>query len=185
MTKTDAGPAARVLIRAARPGDIERLRDILNTEILTSTASWTTAARTTDSMTDWMESRTQSGFPVLVAVCPDTKTVGGYASYGPFRNGEGYSRTVEHSVYVHGDFRRSGMATCLIGALLDRASEAGKRLMIGGVSSDQLASLHLHRKLGFREVGRIPGAGHKFGKALDLVLMARSLLPGNATTHLH
>ena len=185
MTKIAAGPAARVLIRAARPGDIERLRDILNTEILTSTASWTTAARTSQAMTDWMDGRVEAGFPVLVAVDQGTKVVGGYASYGPFRTGEGYAGTVEHSVYVHGDFRRSGMATSLIGALLSQATEAGKRLMIGGVSSDQLASLHLHRKLGFREVGRIPGAGHKFGKALDLVLMARSLLPGNAAPQLH
>ena len=53
MTKIAACPAARVLIRAARPGDIERIRDILNTEILTSTASWTTAARTSQAMTDW------------------------------------------------------------------------------------------------------------------------------------
>ncbi len=184
MTKT-AAPAARVLIRAARPGDIERLRDILNTEVLTSTASWTTSARTTRSMADWMDARTNDGFPVLVAICPETKLVAGYGSFGHFRSGEGYAGTVEHSVYVHRDFRRRGMAACLIGALLARASEDGLRLMIGGVSSDQLASLRLHRKLGFREVGRIPGAGHKFGKALDLVLMARSLLPGNAATHLH
>lgn len=177
---TTAGRAASAGIRPARPDDLPRLRDILNTEILTSTASWSTSARTAEDMAAWFDERVAAGFPVLVARDPATDQIAGFASYGPFRKGEGYAGSVEHSVYVHRDFRGRGIAARLIASLLEHAAGAGLRLMIGGISADAASSLALHRRLGFREVGRIPGAGRKFGRTLDLVLVARSLVPGDA-----
>jgi phosphinothricin acetyltransferase len=177
MTKTLVTGAARVSVRAATAADLPRLRDILNSEILTSTASWMTVAKSKSDMADWFAAREAQGFPVLVAEDPATREVAGYASYGPFRAGQGYAGTVEHSVYVQSDFRGHGIAACLMGALIGRAREAGMHLMIGGVSADQEASLRLHGKLGFQEVGRIPGAGRKFGRTLDLVFMALPLRP--------
>ena len=186
MTKTRAAVvAAKAHVRSATPADLPRIRDILNAEILTSTASWTTVARSEQDMAEWFAARQDQGFPVLVAEDPATGDVAGYASYGPFRAGQGYAGTVEHSVYVESECRGYGIAACLMGALIERARAAGKRLMIGGVSADQEASLRLHRKLGFAEVGRIPGAGHKFGRRLDLVFMALGLVPGDDGRRLH
>ncbi len=173
-----AATAIRARIRAANIADLPVLKDIINAEILSSTASWTTRPRSQEDMHAWYDARLKAGYPVLVAECPATGDVAGYASFGSFRSGEGYAATVEHSVYVHQDFRGRGIAPCLIDALIERAKTAGMRLMIGGVSGDAEASLRLHRKMGFREVGRIPGAGMKFGRSLDLVLMAISLVPG-------
>jgi phosphinothricin acetyltransferase len=36
-----------------------------------------------------------------------------------------------------------------------------------------LPSIAVHRALGFREVGRLEGAGRKFGDLIDVVLMQR------------
>ena len=185
MTKTPAAAAARAHVRAATSADLPRLLDILNTEILTSTASWTTIAKSEQDMAGWFAERRDRGFPVLVAEDPATGDVAGYASYGPFRAGQGYAGTVEHSVYLHAECRGYGIAACLMGALIEHAREAGMRLMIGGISADQEASLRLHRKLGFTEVGRIPGAGHKFGQTLDLVFMALRLVSGPGGRRLH
>ena len=68
--KSAAAAAARTRIRAATPADLPRLRDILNTEILTSTTSWTTVARSPGEMSAWFDDRLAGGFPVLVAECP-------------------------------------------------------------------------------------------------------------------
>jgi len=62
-----------------------------------------------------------------------------------------------------------------VNALITRARGAGKRLMIGAISGDAAASPRFHRRMGFAEVGRISGAGQKFGRVLDLILVARSL----------
>ena len=146
MTKTRAAAvAAKAHVRSATPADLPRIRDILNAEILTSTASWTIVARSEQDMADWLAARQDQGFPVLVAEDPATGEVAGYASYGPFRTGQGYAGTVEHSVYVDAECRGYGIAACLMGALIERARAAGKRLMIGGISADQEASLRLHR----------------------------------------
>lgn len=127
-------------------------------------------------MESWYRNRVDAGFPVVVAV--KGSRVAGYGSFGPFRSGQGYARTVEHSIYVADGFRGHGVGRLLLQELIDRARSGACRLMIGGISGGEEASLRFHRAMGFAEVGRIPGAGEKFGQRLDLVLMALDLEAG-------
>jgi phosphinothricin acetyltransferase len=124
-------------------------------------------------MVRWYDLRRAAGHPVLVA--EEGGAVLGYASYGPFRAGEGYRETVEHSVYVAREARGRGIARLLLERLIDRARAAGFSRMVGGVSADQPASLSLHRGMGFEEQGRLKGVGVKRGKRLDLALMVLAL----------
>lgn len=157
------------MIRDAAPGDINAIADILNSEIEGTTASWKARAWTEADTRHWFEARCGQGFPVIVSLGDDG--VAGYGSYGPFRFGEGYARTVEHSVYVRSTHRRAGHGGALLEALIARARDTGLRRMIGGISADQTASLAFHERHGFEEVGRLEGVGEKFGRPLDLVLV--------------
>ncbi|WP_346728822.1 GNAT family N-acetyltransferase [Paroceanicella profunda] len=61
-----------------------------------------------------------------------------------------------------------------------QALEAGARAqglhaLVGGVGSENTASLAFHRALGFTEVGRLPEVGRKFDRWLTLVLMQKLL----------
>jgi phosphinothricin acetyltransferase len=47
--------------------------------------------------------------------------------------------------------------------------------------SQNLASIGLHRSLGFRSVGLLSNIGFKFGRWLDCVLMQRQLGAGPGT----
>jgi phosphinothricin acetyltransferase len=47
--------------------------------------------------------------------------------------------------------------------------------------SSQLASIELHRALGFRLIGTVENVGFKFDRWLDTVLMQRALGPGAST----
>jgi phosphinothricin acetyltransferase len=154
-----------MILRDAEAGDVATIGEILNCEIRSGTASWTETPKTTEDMTRW--------YPVLVAEAGGE--VLGYASYGAFRAGEGYRETVEHSVYVARSARGRGIARLLLERLIGRARAAGLARMVGGVSADQLASMGLHRKLGFQEQGRLKGVGIKRGKRLDLALMVLAL----------
>ena len=62
----------------------------------------------------------------------------------------------------------------LLQALIDAARAAGFTQMIA-VTSDETASVPLHRKLGFRHAGRMEKVGLKFGRLLDTVYMQKSL----------
>ena len=160
-------------LRDATEADLPAIAAILNAEIAGGTASWTATPKTPETMRDWMAARHAGGYPVLVA--EQGGSCLGYGSYGPFRAGEGYAGTVEHSVYVARDARRRGIASALLSRLIDIAARQGYRCMVGGISADQPASLALHRKLGFVEQGRLFGVGYKRGRPLDLVLMVRVL----------
>jgi len=162
-----------VILRNAEPGDLAAIAEIINREIRSGTASWTETPKTVDDMARWFDDRVALGFPVLVA--EDGGAVLGYASYGPFRAGEGYRETVEHSVYVARAARGRGIARLLMERLIVAARAAGLARMVGGISADQPASIDLHRKLGFEEQGRLKGVGVKRGKRLDLALMVLAL----------
>ncbi len=99
----------------------------------------------------------------------------GFGSFGDFRAYPGYRFTVEHSVYTAGKRPPGGVASALIAALIERAQGLGKHTMIGGIASDNLASLALHAKLGFTETARMPRSASNFGRWLDLVFMQKTL----------
>jgi phosphinothricin acetyltransferase len=162
-----------MILRDAQPGDLAAIANILNHEIRSGTASWTETPKTEDDMARWRDERLAKGYPVLVAEAGGE--VLGYASFGPFRSGEGYRETVEHSVYVARSARGRGIARLLMERLIGHARDAGMTRMVGGVSADQPASLGLHRALGFQEQGRLKGVGVKRGKRLDLALMVLAL----------
>ena len=162
-----------MILRDAVAGDLEAIAAILNREITGGTASWAETPRTPGEMARWLEERRAGGFPVIVAEAGGE--VLGYASYGPFRAGEGYRETVEHSVYVARAARGRGIARLLMERLIARARAAGLHRMVGGVSADQAASIGLHRKLGFAEEGRLREVGIKRGRRLDLVFMVLAL----------
>ncbi len=59
----------------------------------------------------------------------------------------------------------------LLLALIARAREIGKHVMVAGIESSNQASIKLHLALGFRDVGRMEQVGAKFGQWLDLTFL--------------
>ena len=60
---------------------------------------------------------------------------------------------VEDSIYIHPDGQGMGLARALLQKLLDVAAEQGIWALHSWVFPENVGSLMLHRKLGFREVG--------------------------------
>jgi phosphinothricin acetyltransferase len=166
-------PVSTVAVRSAGEADLPAIRDILNEAIRTSTSVWTDDPVDLDSRRVWLKERLAAGNPVLVAI--DGGDVVGFGSYIQFRAWDGYRNAVEHSVYVQPDRRGSGVGSALVDALIAHAKSAGKHVIIGGIEGENRASLRLHRRAGFIEVGRMPSIGEKFGRRLDLVFVQKHL----------
>ncbi|MFA5538894.1 MAG: N-acetyltransferase family protein, partial [Gemmobacter sp.] len=113
------------------------------------------------------------GQPFLVA--EEGSTVLGFATYGQFRAGPGYARSMEHSINLAPKARGRGLGAALMRALEDHARAAGVRILVGGITATNAASLALHARLGYAEVGRLPDAGWKFGRYHELVFMQKVL----------
>jgi phosphinothricin acetyltransferase len=70
-----------------------------------------------------------------------------------------------------------GIGKLLMEELLERAKKAGIHVMVGGIDASNQRSLDFHRRLGFREVARMPETGFKHGRWCDLVFVQRFVVP--------
>lgn len=159
----------------------ERIRSIYNKVVQESTATYDHTPYSTDYIKKWFDSRIEKGFPIIGAVTDDAEPqLMGFATYDYFRGHEGYSRTVEHSLYVHSDYQGNGLGLVLLKALVRAATEQRLHVIVGVIDSANHGSIHLHEKLGFEMVGTLRQAGHKFGQWLDVSFM-QLILPGSET----
>ncbi len=155
-------------IRAAGHGDLSRILEIYNREVLVSTATYDTVARTEAEHRKWFAIHGPH-HPVLVA--ESEGTVCGWASLSPWSDRAAYARTVEVSVYVAEEHRRRGIGRQLLSALVEAGRAHGHRSLLARISADNEASIRLHAEAGFSVVGTMHEVGTKFGRTLDVCIM--------------
>ncbi len=167
-----------MLVRDATDDDLPAIVAIFNYAVRDTTAVFSTLETDVAARAAWVAVRRAKGFPVLVAEADGR--VAGFAAYDQFRSFPGYRHTVEHSVYVDPAVQRRGTGRALMEGLIADAKARGLHVMVGGIDADNAASIALHEALGFRETGRLPEVGAKFGRWLSLVFMQLVLNPGAA-----
>jgi phosphinothricin acetyltransferase len=118
-------------------------------------------------METWFAAKQKGHYPVLGAIAADG-SLAGFATYGPFRPHAAYKYSVEHSVYIRKDQRGQGLGRTLLQAIVAAAERQDYHTIIGGIDSQNAASIRLHRSLGFAHCATIKHAGFKFGRWLDL-----------------
>jgi L-amino acid N-acyltransferase YncA len=97
----------------------------------------------------------------------------GWAALSPVSSRCVYAGVAEVSVYVGAGFTRQGVGRTLLEALIARSEEHGIWTLQAGVFPENVASLALCRKCGFREVGRRERLGRLDGVWRDVVLLER------------
>jgi phosphinothricin acetyltransferase len=163
-----------ITIVACTRAHAPEILEILNEAILNSTALYDYQPRTPAMMESWFDVKERGGYPVLGAI-DDSGRLLGFATYGQFRPWPAYKYTVEHSIYIERDSRGRGIGRQLLTALIERARAADYHSLIGGIDAENVASIALHKQLGFELCGRVREAGFKFGRWLDLDFYQRIL----------
>ena len=168
---------ANVHVRSATSHDVPAILSIYAPHVLDGVASFEIEVPDTAEIEQRRDAILQLGLPFVVAEVDGE--VAGFASASRFRPRAAYSRTVENSVYVADHFQRSGVARLLMQHVIDECIAAGMHQMIAVIAAPPLsvASVALHRALGFRKAGLLAGVGEKFGQSIDVLLMQRSLAP--------
>jgi L-amino acid N-acyltransferase YncA len=145
----------------------DQILAIFNDAILNSTALYDYKPRTKESMVSWFETKKKGNFPVIGAVNEAGELLG-FASYGTFRAWPAYKYSVEHSIYVAAEERGKGLGKLLLQEIIKIAREQNYHALIGGIDSQNAASIHLHKRFGFQHAGTIRQVGYKFRRWLDL-----------------
>ena len=91
------------MIRPATEADLQAILDIYNDAVINTTAVYTYTPHTLDMRRQWFKEHREAGLPVFVL--EEDGVVAGFATYGNFRPWPAYKYSIEHSIYVHKDFR--------------------------------------------------------------------------------
>jgi L-amino acid N-acyltransferase YncA len=97
--------------------------------------------------------------------------VAGWAAVVPYSRRSVYRGVGEESVYVAERARGRSVGRALLEAVIESARVGDLWTLQAGIFQDNVASLELHRRLGFREVGVRERIGQLDGVWRDVVLL--------------
>lgn len=160
-------------IRPYREADAPAIREIINDSILHTSHNYDYHPKTLEEVLQLFAEKIREGFPILIGEVAGE--VVGYATYGKFRAKPGYSKTIEHSIYLNEKAQGKGLGSEMMRQLIELAKAQGYHMMIAGMDSENLGSYRFHERLGFRETARMPEVSFKFGNWLTLVFMQLKL----------
>jgi phosphinothricin acetyltransferase len=155
-------------IRTYKIEDTQAILEIINYNILNSTALYDYNIRSYEQQKAILEEKIAKQFPVIIAELDGV--VVGFGMYSEFRFREAYKFTVEHSVYVNNDFHGKGIGKILLQELIQLAKKQGLHTMIGVIDAEN-QSVDFHEKFGFKTVGIIKESGFKFDRWLHSVFV--------------
>ena len=127
-----------------------------------------------DSFEHWL----QGHVPELCLVAIDAGTPLGWAALGRASTRSVYAGVADESVYVAPSHARRGVGRSLLAALIRQSEERGYWTLQAGVFPENIASIALHRALGFdalglrRRIGRM-SYGPMAGRWRDVLFLER------------
>jgi L-amino acid N-acyltransferase YncA len=162
-------------MRDARAADLPAVREIYNYYVANSTVTFDEDAMTLKEWKAKFAYLERLGMPFIVAESPSGNLLG-YALVAPWKQKRAYRFTVENSIYLGPAASGKGLGRALLAELIARSKAAGLKEMIAVIADQGAeASIALHEKFGFEEIGRMGRVGFKFDRWLGTVLLQKSL----------
>ncbi|MEU5896526.1 MULTISPECIES: N-acetyltransferase family protein [unclassified Streptomyces] len=166
--------AMESVIRPAVPADLNAVAEIFTHYVRHTVVTF---EETPPSVAAWrrrLDGLAAQELPFLVAEL--SGQVVGYAYAAPWRSKPAYRHTVENSIYLAPGRTGQGLGGTLLEALLAACARTHVRQMIAVIADTGTdASVALHRRHGFTDVGRLVAVGHKHDRWIDTLLMQRTL----------
>ncbi|GMQ94836.1 MAG: GNAT family N-acetyltransferase [Acidimicrobiia bacterium] len=165
--------SGEVHIRSAIAADVAAINRIYNHYITGSHVSFDTHPWSDDHRMAWFRERTDRGYAVLIA--ERGGDVVGSAWSGPWRSKAAYASSVETTVVVTDGQRGAGIGSPLYQALIDDLTVRGFHRCYAIVALPNDASIALHHRLGFCDIGILDEVGRKDGSYISTLLLELKL----------
>ena len=162
-----------LVIRAIESQDMPRVNEIYNMYIVGSHVSFDTEAWADERRAAWLNAKMEAGYPVLVAEIDGL--VVGAAWAGVWRDKDAYADSTETTVVFDSDFTGEGTGTVLYAQLIEELRTRGFHRAYAVIALPNDASIALHRKLGYTEIGVLDEVGYKGDQYVSTMLMERKL----------
>jgi L-amino acid N-acyltransferase YncA len=155
-----------LLVDQMRAEDWQQVRFIYLEGIATGNATFETDA---PQWQRWNQAHLQ--FARLVV--RDGEAVLGWAALSPISSRAVYSGVAEVSLYVSAEHRGKGIGQRLLHCLIEESEKNGIWTLQAGIFPENMASIILHRRCGFREVGRREKLGKLNDRWRDVMMLER------------
>jgi phosphinothricin acetyltransferase len=165
------------ILRDSQEPDCDVIQSIYAHHVLFGTASFEITPPTVDDIRQRRADIVAKGLPYIVA--ERDGAVVGYAYVTLYRPRPAYRFTVENSVYVQDGLAGEGIGSKLLVELIRRCEQAGYRQMIAVIGDSSPASVALHKRHGFDQVGLFRSVGFKAGAWRDTAMLQLELGSGD------
>ena len=173
----DPSAPGRLSTRLASAADAAAIARIYNQGIEDRIATFETEPRTPAQIATQITDKGDR-FPTVV-VERDGQVIA-WATAGAYRTRPAYAGVAEHSVYVERAARGTGAGRAALAALFDAYAARGFWKLVSRIFVDNVASIRLHERAGFRIVGVYRRHGTLEGKWVDCVIVEKLLGPAEA-----
>jgi phosphinothricin acetyltransferase len=163
-----------MIVRPARETDLVSLNDLYNHYIRETPITFDIVSWTLEQRQEWFSHYHETGRRrLLVAVIGEQ--VIGYASSSMFRPKAAYQTSVETSIYVHHEHQGQKIGSLLYTQLFKLLAGEDVHCALAGVTLPNPASVALHKKFGFKDVGIYHEVGRKFDRYWDVAWFEKPL----------
>ena len=166
MIREPIGQTVAVSIAPLEPRHWDRVRDIYLEGLGTGQASFETGP---PEWTEW----DQAHLPRLRFVALHGGEVVGWVALCPVSRRQCYAGVAEVSIYVADTVRGRGIGRLLLEELVLASERAGVWTLQAAIFPENLQSLRLHERCGFRVVGRRVRIAQRDGVWRDTLLLER------------
>ena len=163
-----------MITRLAVAADAEAIARIYNQGIAERIATFETEPRTSAQIAAQLADKGDR-FPTVV-VERDGQVVA-WAGASAYRSRGAYAGVAEHSVYVDRAARGTGAGRAALEALFRAYEERGFWKLVSRIFPENVASIALHERAGFRIVGTYRRHGKLEGQWRDCVIVEKLLGP--------
>ena len=167
-------------IRPATTEDCEGLLQLRNHYIASSFAVFDEEPLAAETVSRWIASFAHSG-PYRLIVATDGSRLQGFASSQRYRDHPAFRETVETSIYTAPGESGRGVGSALYASLFALLAQENLHRAVVGIALPNEASVKLHKKFGFTEVGVFNEYAVKGGKYISSVWLQRQLAPSAAS----
>lgn len=164
----------KLTVRLATAADAPAIAAIYNEGIADRIATFETESRTVEQIAAQLADKGER-YPTVVV--ERGGHVVAWAGAGAYRSRPAYAGVAEHSVYVARAARGTGAGRVALEGLCQTYADRGFWKIVSRIFPENTASLALHRRCGFREVGVYHRHGKLEGEWRDCVIVERLLEP--------
>ena len=164
-----------LIYRQAKIGDFQEITKIYNYHILNGFGTFEETPITNNEMKKRFNKSKKLNLPFLI--CEKRKKIIGFCYLSIYRNRSAYKHTFENSIYIKKKYDSRGIGHNLLEFLMKESKKNNHIKNIIAVIGDKnnIGSIKIHKKVGFKYIGILKKVGFKKNKWIDVILMLKKI----------